>query len=86
MSITDKRLTEIRERLDAATPGPWMPDNDEPGYVIAPDDPSGWDGYLIASTVDRFMDFPSIASMSASRFRRSPSADPREQQPPPTGC
>lgn len=52
MSITEKRLDEIRERLDAATPGPWMPDNDEPGYVIAPDDPSGWDGYLIARTVD----------------------------------
>lgn len=52
MSITEKRLDEIRERLDAATPGPWRPDNDEPGYVIAPGDPSGWDGYLIASTVD----------------------------------
>lgn len=52
MSITEERLDEIRERLDAATPGPWRPDNDEPGYVIAPDDPSGWDGYLIASTVD----------------------------------
>lgn len=29
MSITEKQLDEIRERLDAATPGPWMPDNDE---------------------------------------------------------
>lgn len=50
--LTQEQLDAIRERLDAATEGPWMPDNDEPGYVIAPGDPSGWDGYLIASTVD----------------------------------
>ena len=42
------RLDQIKGRADVATPGPWIKDSDDYGRVIAPDDPSGWDGYLIA--------------------------------------
>lgn len=45
-----EQLQEIKARLEAATPGPWMKDPDEPVRIMKPDKPgSSWDGTVIAT-------------------------------------
>lgn len=52
MSITNKRLTEIQARLNAATDGPWAVDDDDPEYIVFPEK-GGYDGLVIAKVVDQ---------------------------------
>ncbi|MGB2557760.1 hypothetical protein [Cellulosimicrobium cellulans] len=47
-----RAAAKIRETAQAATPGPWMKDLDDPGIVLKPDKPGGWDGTIVA-TVQR---------------------------------
>jgi hypothetical protein len=48
--VNVQQQTEARERLDAATPGPWLVTPDHPDIVMKPDEghPDGWDGTMIA--------------------------------------
>ena len=44
------QMEEMKARLAAATPGPWMKDPDEPTHILKPDKPgSSWDGTVIAT-------------------------------------
>lgn len=52
MSITEKRLTEIQARLEAATEGPWTVGDDDPEYIVFPEK-GGYDGLVIAKVVDQ---------------------------------
>lgn len=50
--MTQERLDTIQERVDAATPGPWAVDSDDPAYIIYPEG-GGWDGLVIAHVADQ---------------------------------
>lgn len=45
----------MRERAEAASPGPWMVDEDAPHIVLKPDKPGfSWDGTIIATVPEDF--------------------------------
>ena len=50
--MTQEQLDAIQERLDAATPGPWAVDSDDPAYIIYPEK-GGWDGLVIAHVAEQ---------------------------------
>ena len=50
--MTQEQLDAIQERVDAATPGPWAVDSDDPAYIIYPEK-GGWDGLVIAHVAEQ---------------------------------
>ena len=50
--MTQEELDAIQERVNAATPGPWAVDSDDPAYIIYPEK-GGWDGLVIAQVADQ---------------------------------
>ena len=50
--MPQERLDAIQERVDAATPGPWAADSDDPAYIIYPEQ-GGWDGLVIAHVAEQ---------------------------------
>lgn len=50
--MTQEQLNAIQERVDAATPGPWAVDSDDPAYIIYPEK-GGWDGLVIAHVAEQ---------------------------------
>ena len=51
-SMTQERLDAIQERVNAATPGPWAVDSDDPSYIIH-SERGGWDGLVIAHVAEQ---------------------------------
>lgn len=51
-TMPQERLDAIQERVDAATPGPWAVDSDDPSYIIY-SERGGWDGLVIAQVADQ---------------------------------
>lgn len=50
--MNQEQLDAIQERVDAATPGPWAVDSDDPSYIIY-SERGGWDGLVIAQVADQ---------------------------------
>ena len=50
--MTQEQLDAIQERVDAATPGPWAVDSDDPSYIIY-SEKGGWDGLVIAYVAEQ---------------------------------
>lgn len=50
--MPQEQLDAIQERVDAATPGPWAVDSDDPAYIIYPEK-GGWDGLVIAHVAEQ---------------------------------
>lgn len=55
----DERLAEIRERLEAATPGEWRQGNDQSQYVYRPQDDHG--KYVLRTFTDNLADAKFLA-------------------------
>lgn len=51
-ALTPDYEAAIRERLNAATEGPWAVDDDDPEYIVSPEK-GGYDGLAIAKVVDQ---------------------------------
>jgi len=65
--MSDPQIDDIRARLEAATPGPWMVDPDDAAVVMRPDErhPNGWDGVMIAVAKGGEMEATFIADLIA---------------------